>query len=416
LYLPDPYWFTAGGAVDADAAAEITALCLARWSDWYRATPSFRCAPMWEGPLPDTEQAREAFVHELFERFAQHDPKERRPEMSLRQADRWVLDAHDGFPGPLQVTAEQFTILQDRLEQAGLPRDLYYPVLQQRELVEPTRSPFGAVVRGLMFYSPRQWAARDAQAIAALDVPTEEQRLQRFVEALTHFRQQVLLRLVELREAGAPDNFDETEALGDLIKSLAVAESLTRGFPMRGREFPLSRWASPPTALEAVRDALPVLSRLHPDAYVWQIRSERAMPGKPIDRWSVQLWSPSSEKTISYALVNGVLFGPAAESNMDARAAEPIWMISEEEPASVLDSDVAIERAELAGGAEFRSRTDGRLGDLRLHGWNGERMLTWVASYGRRDPRPLAGLTIWLNAATGELIGKQEPPDPPDNS
>src|SRR6266566_7710278 len=133
LYLADPYWFTPGGAVDADAAAEITAVCLARWSDWYRATPSFRRAPMWEGPIPDTEQAREAFVHELFERFAQHDPEERRPEMSLRQADRWVLDAHDGFPGPLQLTAEQFTILQDRLEQAGLPRDLYYPVLQQRE-------------------------------------------------------------------------------------------------------------------------------------------------------------------------------------------------------------------------------------------------------------------------------------------
>jgi hypothetical protein len=416
LYLPDPYWFTLGGAVDADAAAEITAVCLARWSDWYRATPSFRRAPMWEGPLPDTEQAREAFVHELFERFAQHDPKERRPEMSLRQADRWVLDAHDGFPGPLHLRDEQFTILQDRLEQAGLPRDLYYPVLQQREVVEPTRSPFGAVVRGLMFYSPRQWAARDAEAIAALEVPTDEQRRQRFAEALTSFRQQVLLWLVELREPGGPDKFDETEALGDLIRSLAAAESLARGFPMRDREYPLSRFPTPPTALEAFRDSLRVLRRLHPDAHVWQLRSEKARPGKTIERWSVQLWSPSSEKTISYALVNGVLFGPAVESNIDARAAEPIWQISEDEPVAVLDSDVALERAELAGGAEFRSRTDSRLGELRLHGWNAERMLTWVASYGRRDPRPFAGLTIWLNAVTGELIGKQEPPDPPDNS
>lgn len=371
---------------------------------------------MWEGPLPDTEEAREAFVHELFERFAQHDPEERGPEMSLREGHRWVLDAHDGFPGPLHLTPEQFTILQDRLEQAGLPRDLYYPVLQQREVVEATRSHFGAVVRGRMFYSPRQWAARDAEAIAALEVPTEEQRQQRFVEALWNFRRQVLLRLVELREPGSPDRFDETEALGDLIRSLGAAEALTRGFPIRDREYPLSQWPSPPTALGAVRDSLPVLRRLHPDAYVWQLRSEKARHGKTIQRWSVQLWSPSSEKTISYALVNGVPFGPSVESNIDARAAEPIWHISEDEPAAILDSDAALERAELAGGAEFRSRTDGRLGELRLHGWNAERMLTWVASYGRRDPRPIAGLTIWLNAVTGDLIGKQEPPDPPASS
>ena len=130
----------------------------------------------------------------------------------------------------------------------------------------------------------------------------------------------------------------------------------------------------------------------------------------------MQIWSPLSEKTFSYALVNGVLFGPAVQSNMDARAAEPIWQISEDEPVAVLDSDVALERAELAGGAEFRSRADGKLGELRLHGWNAERVLTWVASYGRRDPRPFAGLTICLNAVTGELIRKQEPPDPPDNS
>jgi hypothetical protein len=306
---------------------------------------------MWEGPLPETEEAREAFVHELFVRFAQHDPKERAPEMSLRLGERWVLDAHDGFPGPLQLTTDQFTTLQDRLEQAGFLRDLYYPVLQQREVVEPARSPFGSVIRGLMLYSPRDWATRDAEAIAALEVPTEEQRRQRFAEALTNFRQQVLLRLVELREPGDPYRFDETEALGNLIESLARADSLTRGSPMRDREYPLSRWPSAPTALAALRDSLPVLRRLHPDAYVWQIRSEKARPGKTIERWSVQLWSPSSEKTISHALVNGVLFGPAVESNMDARAAEPIWQISEDEPVAVLDSDAALERAELAGGA-----------------------------------------------------------------
>ena len=98
---------------------------------------------------------------------------------------------------------------------------------------------------------------------------------------------------------------------------------------------------------------------------------------------------------------------------MDARGAEPIWRLSDDEPTAVLDSDAALERAELAGGAEFRTRTDGRLGELRLHGWNADRLLTWVASYGRRDPRPFSGLTVWLNAGTGELLGKQEPPDPP---
>jgi hypothetical protein len=383
FYLPEPYHFRAAAGVDSDTAAEVTATCLARWSDWYRATPTFRRNPIWEGSLPDTDEAREAFVQDLFERFAQHDPKERRPEMSLRLGERWVLDAHDGFPGPLQLTHDQFVTLQDRLEQAGLPRDLYYSVLKQHEIIEPIQSHLG-VVQGLRLYSPREWATRDAQAIAALDVPTEDERRQRFADALTNFRNAVLLRLQELYEPGAPDGIEETEALEELIGSLARADSRTRGFPFRDREHPLSRWAEPPAALAALRDNLPVLRRLNPGAFVWQIRSERARRGLPIERWSVELWSPSEEKSISYVLINGVLFGPGRESRIDARHVEPIWRISDDDPVGVLDSDAALDRAELAGGAEFRTRTNGTLGELRLHGWNAENLLTWVVSYGRR--------------------------------
>ena len=134
-------------------AAHVTARCLARWADHYSATPTDRRDPRRAGPLPEDPEAREAFVDALFQWFDEVHPEGFAAEMSLRAGDRWVLGAHDGFPGPIHVRPDEFAILQHRLAGADLPRDLYYPILEQRPVIEPGEI-HGGVVRQLPAVEP----------------------------------------------------------------------------------------------------------------------------------------------------------------------------------------------------------------------------------------------------------------------
>jgi hypothetical protein len=145
FYLPEPMYLRDRDAVDLRLVAHLTARTLARWSDTYRATPTYRRDPFREGPLPDGAEARERFVDDLFAWFAEAEPEGFATEMSLREGDLWVLDAHDGFPGPLHLRPAQFAVLRRRLRAAGPPGDLYFPLLQQREVVEPALFKGGVV-------------------------------------------------------------------------------------------------------------------------------------------------------------------------------------------------------------------------------------------------------------------------------
>src|ERR1051326_6807231 len=143
FYLPEPVYFSRdrdpSGAL-LRQASQVTARCLARWSDWFRASPSYYQDPSREGALPETPDAREQFIGELFAWFAESNPEGFTAGMILRAGQRWALGAHDGFPGDLHLRADEFVELQDRLEAANLPRDLYYPILEQRDVVEPFRT------------------------------------------------------------------------------------------------------------------------------------------------------------------------------------------------------------------------------------------------------------------------------------
>jgi len=372
---------------------------------------------MREGALPANPDARQQFVDELFGWFTDVQPDGFAAEMSLRSGDRWVLDAHDGFPGPLQLRPEEFVELQQRLTAAGLPPDLYYPILDQREVVEASRSHSGSgVVRGVMFYSPLQWAARAATESQPLIVPSEDERARAFAAACNAFREALLLRMQQLREPGRPERSTEADELEDLFLPVQDLWVQSRGVDMDqqrrlGYRDPIAGWPTPPSAFQSIASALPALRRLHPDAFVWQVFSKRARAEQPIRRWDLSLWVPSIERSMFYQLINGVLFGPGHESKIDASATAPIWPIERDEFPDLIDSPTILENVEAHGGREFRERTGGDLGELRLYGGFHDERIAWVASYGRRYPR--IGMRIWLDARSGEIIGHEEDPEAP---
>ena len=81
--------------------------------------------------------------------------------IGLFRRDLPVMLGADGLPGILALSPTEFAELQDAWETAGLPRDLYYPAREQREVEEPRAGSDGAAFPRLRRYSPRRWAKRE---------------------------------------------------------------------------------------------------------------------------------------------------------------------------------------------------------------------------------------------------------------
>lgn len=189
-------------------AAHVTTRWAARRADRYWATPNHRRDPRRREPLPAVPAEWEAVVDALFRWFREVEPGGFGAEVRLRAGERWIMDAHDGFPASLHLPPGAFAELQERLEMAGLPRDLYVPLIELRSAIEPTDSPSGAAVLGERTYTPLRWARRDA-AIAARRLPTEDERRAAFEQATREYARTLRRRLAELREVGSPHHSDE---------------------------------------------------------------------------------------------------------------------------------------------------------------------------------------------------------------
>ncbi len=131
--------------------------------------------------------------------------------------NRLLLDQQDGVPARLLLLPREFRTLQDCLAHAGLPKDLYYPVSELRSVFEPTER-FGAVMMGMGGYSPLQWARREA---IVPQIPSDEERLKAFWDALSRFAPAVLRRYHELRELGAVPDREELEQVRSLLREVA---------------------------------------------------------------------------------------------------------------------------------------------------------------------------------------------------
>jgi len=179
-----------------------------------------------QGVLPVGREQRVLYLEEILNWLENVTDDISVAELILYEQDRCIFNGHDGFPGNLILTAEQYTSLQQCWEAEHMPNDLYYPVIQQRVVVEPT--PFlGTVIRLQKKYGPRAWEHRDSASIEALQVPSEDERRKRFQAACSLFSIALSVRQMELREAGHPDKGGAIKALGEVNQR--VMELALRG-------------------------------------------------------------------------------------------------------------------------------------------------------------------------------------------
>src|SRR5260370_3915314 len=203
-YLPEDAHFVDQARVPFNLAARVTARCVAQWADRYQAyplsgtgaAPSPASARWREGALPTDPGGREALIDDLFD-WLERQRVLLQAAVNLYHDEQPVLEQHEGIPGVLALTRDEFVQLQDTWEHHGLPRDLYYPLRDQRTVIEPVGR-HGGIVRSYEHYSPLGWAQRDPTARAALHVPSEETRADAFFAARKQFMEALLRRGTEL--------------------------------------------------------------------------------------------------------------------------------------------------------------------------------------------------------------------------
>lgn len=236
-YLPEGYYFLLGEDYTPERLQEATTLrkraafvtvrCVAQWADRYVAYPLIHediPAEEWQraGALPTDEQARAALIADLFAWFERLDVELNLAAVDLYQGEEAILYQHDGLPGLLTLTAEEFAEVQAAWEREGLPRDLYYPLSGERVVVEPTELYGGGVILAYRRYSPLCWALREEAVIAALHVPSEEERKQAFSQSWMQFMGTINRRLAELREPERPQPEEFQRVLG-LLRDVGQA-------------------------------------------------------------------------------------------------------------------------------------------------------------------------------------------------
>jgi hypothetical protein len=216
-------------------AARVTARTVARWATRYQAWPVADPAQRRESRLPRAAAARSALIDAAFAEIEQVLAGHAWPwewvGLWLYRGERILLDQHDGVPAKLFLTAAQFARLQEALDQAGLPRDLYYPAWEVRIVVEPYRVPFsnGSIVVGERAYSPRQWAQREANPVEVVPVPSEAERRLAVVRACSDLLGALDQGRTEFREPRRENEAEEVAAIDSLAERVGkTAELITR--------------------------------------------------------------------------------------------------------------------------------------------------------------------------------------------
>jgi hypothetical protein len=189
-------------------------------------------------------------------------------------------------------------------------------------------------------------------------------------------------------------------------QSRTTSDQLKASMSAPSPESPCARWSAGQTRTQPRPGTRPSHAGR---VGFWQARSQRA----DLTRWSVNLWVPRRERTVSYRIVNGVPFGPGRESNIDARNSPPVWRHSEDTPAAdLLDSDAALQHAEVAA-RELRGDALPRPAELRLHGLDDPKWtwIAWLRAPGRTSPAAAPGCG-WTPPRAPSSTSKTRPSRP----
>jgi hypothetical protein len=312
----------------------------------------------------------------------------------------------------------EFAQLQECLERDGLPRDLHFPMQERRYVLEPTRDVGhgGTVTRSWVLYTPRQWAHRDAAAIAGLKVPSEVARRRRFHAAVSRFAEAAWRRHWELREAGKDPRaaeYRELEALQFEMTGLRMRTSDLPGAAdnaLWASTRPTAGWPSVPTARQALASALPALRRLHPDGLVFWLQGTAITERDEVEDWYVQVRPPDGPGCWSYHVRWGVLHDPGRRNELDWSRRPALVRLKDPDLPPFGDSDVAVSSAAEAGGAAFCARTGARLGGVRLERPGGGE-LAWQIHYTLWEPPfPMMHATVDSSALAVRQIREEDRP------
>ena len=125
-YLPEDVHFVDQARVPFNLAVRVTARHVAQWADRYQAyplsgtgaAPPSASASWREGALPNDLAAREVLIDDLFD-WLERQRVLFQTAVNLYHGERPVLEQHEGIPGVLALTRDEFAQLQDTWERHG---------------------------------------------------------------------------------------------------------------------------------------------------------------------------------------------------------------------------------------------------------------------------------------------------------
>jgi hypothetical protein len=90
--------------------------------------------------MPADAQARTSLVTEILAWVIAAAGKAELAALALYRGtapEGWLWDAHDGLPGVLILSRDEFAELQEHWHRRGFPRDLFYPASRRPRVIEP---------------------------------------------------------------------------------------------------------------------------------------------------------------------------------------------------------------------------------------------------------------------------------------
>ncbi len=232
VYLPEDFYWIDMAAIPCNLVAQITVGTVIQWADRYQAHPvpqEQRFFPS-EGSFPVEPHQREVFTDTLLAWFEEWSGRKHQADLRLFQGEQLILEQRRNEPWMiLTLNRDELISLQDQWEHYGLPRDLYYPARLRKSAVELVKR-HGGVVRVKQSYTPLQWEHRLSGSVEVLQVPSEEERTQAFIQVCLEFLQVLRLRMAELSEPGREPQWEEFRKLGQLLRNLTFALHWARGF------------------------------------------------------------------------------------------------------------------------------------------------------------------------------------------
>lgn len=209
-------------------AIRMTAQLVAHWADHYEAEIILQ-RPLIDrrrkGTFPRSRPAREALVKELFNWLEMFGEPLTVGVVYLFRDNTPLFLIQDGACS-LFLEPDEFVNLQEAWERDELPRNLFYPKSALRTILQPIEK-HGGIVWSYKSYTPLEWSHRQKEAELS-QVPSEQQRIQTFVEVCERFAQAIRLRIAELSEPGRELDEEGIERLRRLHQEANLAARWAR--------------------------------------------------------------------------------------------------------------------------------------------------------------------------------------------